>query len=164
MRKVPKFKSRSLFFSLWRDQDPRVAQGPIGPQECSSQTASAVFAQWSQVEPHDRLTNWRTDTAHIGSNRLHLAHCMHSMQLNNTNDDVGHSLQPYRYWQWLLSQFLFIVLYLNVMYIAAIKTVTVTCFYAFNCVFYFESATSKLNCTVSQKTLHFVIGSNFVKF
>jgi len=41
---------------------------------------SAVFAHWSWVELCDRLTDGRTDTVYVGNNRLHLMHCMHSMQ------------------------------------------------------------------------------------
>jgi len=34
----------------------------------------------------DRQTDWRTDTAHIGNNSLHLMHCVRSMQPNNTRE------------------------------------------------------------------------------
>jgi len=51
---------------------------------------------YRRVEPHDRqtdgLTDWRTDTAIIGNNSLHL---MHSMQPNkNTNYCKHVGLQP----------------------------------------------------------------------
>jgi len=49
---------------LCGDQHPRLRQRSVGPQECSLQTAlwnrSAVFAQWSRVEPRDRRTDGQT--------------------------------------------------------------------------------------------------------
>jgi len=79
-RSFPKFPSPSL----WGDRNPRLTKCSLDPLECSHQTGSESVQPFLHSETvlsrvTDRLTDWRTDTAHIGNNSLEL---MHSMQPN----------------------------------------------------------------------------------
>jgi len=92
---VPKRKSRSPSSCRGGIRSSRVTMSRGFPRMFipnSILICSAVFHSEAELRrvtdsQTDRLmdgwTDWRTDTAHVGNNRLHLMHCIHLMQPNN---------------------------------------------------------------------------------
>jgi len=85
----PKFDSRSPP-RLCGDQDPRVTQCLVGPQDCSPQTASWSVQSFSHSEAE---LSHVTDTVHIGNNRLHLCIQCSLVILASNNISVHASTQ-----------------------------------------------------------------------